>query len=123
MTKEMICILCPNGCNLVVYFDEKNPDGFKVENALCPKGKEYAQSEILDPRRTIATSVRVEDGEIPLVSVKIDRPIPKNKIFDVMREIKKLKLKAPIRSGTILISKVAGTEANVIATKTVERVK
>jgi len=91
---------------------------------LCVlKAKNTHKVRYYDPRRTIATSVRVEDGEIPLVSVKIDRPIPKNKIFDVMREIKKLKLKAPIRSGTILISKVAGTEANVIATKTVERVK
>lgn len=121
MKKEMICILCPNGCNLAVFFDEKNPNGFKVENALCPKGKEYAHNEIFSPRRTVTSSVLIEGGELPLVSVKTDKPIPKDKIFDVMKEIKKLRVSAPIRSGEIILRNVAGTEANLVATKTVEK--
>lgn len=121
MIKEMVCILCPNSCNLIVTRDDRNPDGVRVENALCPKGKDYAYSEIFDPRRTITSSIVVEGGELPLVSVRTDRPIPKSKIFDVMREIKKAKLKAPIKAGDILIRNVAGTEANVIATKNVNK--
>lgn len=122
MIKEMVCILCPNSCNLIVSRDDRNPNGVKVENALCPKGKDYAYNEIFDPKRTIASSIVVEGGELPLVSVKIDRPIPKDKIFDVMKEIKEAKLKAPIKAGDILIRNVAQTEANVIATKNVDKV-
>ncbi|MCD6363637.1 MAG: DUF1667 domain-containing protein [Synergistetes bacterium] len=120
--REMICILCPNGCNLLVRYEEGNPDSMEVENAICPKGKEYAKNEIFFPKRTIASSILVEGGELPLVSVKVDRPIPKDKIFDVMKEIKKACVKAPIKVGDILIENVAGTGANIVATKTVERV-
>ncbi|KUK13795.1 MAG: DUF1667 domain-containing protein [Synergistetes bacterium] len=122
MTKEMVCILCPNSCNLIVTQSDKNPDGLKVENALCPKGKEYAHNELFNPKRTIASSILVEEGELPLVSVKIDKPIPKSKIFEVMKEIKKAKVKAPVKIGDILIKNVAGTDANVIATKSVDKI-
>lgn len=122
MIREMVCILCPNSCNLIVTRDDKSPNGLKVENALCPKGKEYAYSEIFEPKRTIASSILVEEGELPLVSVKTDKPIPKDRIFEVMKEIRRAKVKAPIKMGDVLIKNVAGTEANVVATKSVERI-
>ena len=49
--------------------------------------------------------------------VKTDRPIPKGKMFEVMDEIAKLKVKAPVSVGDILIPNVAGTDGNVVATK------
>lgn len=121
MIREMVCILCPNSCNLIVARDDKNPNGLKIDNALCSKGKDYAYNEIFNPKRTIASSILVEDGDLPLVSVKIDKAIPKYKIFDVMKEIKNTKVKAPIKAGDIIIKNVAGTEANVIATKSINR--
>ena len=34
--KEMICINCPIGCQLIA---EKTADGFKVTGNICPRGE------------------------------------------------------------------------------------
>ena len=74
-----------------------------------------------NPMRSIASSVLVEGGELPLASVRLTRPIPKEKIFAVMEEIKKVKLSAPVEEGTVVISNVLGLGSDVMVTKAVER--
>ena len=59
----------------------------------------------------------VTGGELPLVSVRLDKPIPKGRIFDVMRQIQKQRLTAPVQAGQIVIENVLGLQSNVIATK------
>lgn len=71
--------------------------------------------------RNIATSILVEGGELPLASVRLTKPIPREKIFAVMEEIKKVKVSAPVSEGTIVISKVLGLDSNVIVTKDIEK--
>lgn len=92
-----------------------------VTGNTCPKGKEYAVQELTDPQRNIATSVLIKGGELPLASVRLDHAIPKDRIFDVMAEIRKWSLEAPVRVGQVVIENVLGLDANVIATKHVER--
>lgn len=123
MNKEMTCIVCPNGCTLQLDYEirEGKPVLEKVTGNLCPRGEEYARQELLVPKRTIASSVLVEGGELPLVSVRTRGAIPKEQIFPVMEEIRKCQVKAPVRAGTVLIPNVLGLGADVIATKTVEK--
>ena len=77
--------------------------------------------EALDPRRMLTTSIFVNGGKWPLVSVKSSQPVPKNKVFDVLKEIKKSKVKPPVRLGQILIKNVAGTGLDIVATKMVDK--
>ena len=84
MKKEMICIICPRGCHLVV--DEE----MNVTGNTCPKGKEYALSELTRPQRIITSTIRVNNRENTVVSVKTDKTIDKSKMFDVMEIINKL---------------------------------
>ena len=123
MNKEMTCIVCPNGCTLQQDYKTRKgkPVPEKVTGNLCPRGEEYARQELLAPKRTIASSVLVEGGELPLVSVRTRGAIPKEQIFPVMEEIRKCQVKAPVRAGTVLIPNVLGLGADVIATKTVEK--
>lgn len=117
--KEITCIVCPIGCKILVKTDGNKfeaVDGFK-----CKRGVEYARSEALDPRRMLTTSVLVIDGEWPLVSVKSSKPVPKDKLFSVLKEIKKVDVKAPVKSGQILIKNVANTGINIVATKNVKK--
>jgi len=117
--KEVTCIVCPIGCKILVKTDGTQ---FKIlEGNKCKKGIEYARNEALDPRRMLTTSVLIEDGEWPLVSVKSSQPIPKEKVFTVLKEIKKTIAKAPIKSGQMVISNVADTNIDIIATKTVKK--
>ena len=41
--KELICIVCPNGCHLKV--DEEN--GYNVTGNKCERGAEYGKAELL----------------------------------------------------------------------------
>lgn len=117
MIREFICVICPNGCELSAEIDGDKI--LSVEGGLCAKGDKYVEQEIIDPRRTISSSVKVRNGEIPLASVRLTNAIPKNKIFDAMEEIKKIEVDAPAKVGTILIHNILGLDSDLIITKNV----
>lgn len=85
----------------------------------CKKGIEYARNEVFDPRRMLTSSVLVEGGEWLLVSVKSTNPIPKDKIFSVLKELHKTTIRAPVKSQQLILKNVANTGIDIIATKTV----
>jgi CxxC motif-containing protein len=116
--KEITCIVCPIGCKILVDLDGKQIKN--LEGNKCKQGINYAINEALDPRRMLTSSIFVIGGNWPLVSIKSSEPIPKNKMFQVLKEIKKIKVKAPIKSGQILLHNVANTNINIIATKSIE---
>lgn len=106
------------GCQLTVTIDGEN---VSVTGNTCPRGEEYGRNEVVNPVRTVTSSIRVDGGNLRLVSVKTKGDIPKGKIFDVMEEIRSVRAQAPVRTGEVLISDVAGTGIDVVATKTVEK--
>jgi CxxC motif-containing protein len=118
MLKEYTCIICPNGCEITA--DIVAGKILSLEGATCNRGSEYVNQELTNPQRNIASSILLEGGELPLVSVRLTSPIPKNKIFDVMAVIKKAHLKAPVHAGQIAIKNVLGLDSDVIVTKNVE---
>ena len=121
MKREFTCIICPNGCEITVDLDEHG--GIQgIEGHTCKKGEDYVRQELTHPVRTIATSVLVKGGELPLASVRLDAPIPKEMIFDAMDEIRKVTLEAPVEAGAKVIENLLGTGANVIVTKHVSKV-
>lgn len=114
---HLTCIACPIGCQITVHMD-----GDKIASVTgngCPRGEAYARQEVTAPMRTIATSVKVEGGELPLVSVKTDRPIPKSLIPQLMEVAKSLSVPAPVKIGQVLVPDVLGTGANLVATRAV----
>lgn len=119
MLREFTCIICPNGCSIEAGI--KDGEVLSIEGALCPKGKDYVRQELTDPQRNIATSVRVTGGELPLASVRLTGPIPKDRIFDAMEEIKKVEVTAPVEAGTVVIAGILGYGSDVIVTKSVDR--
>lgn len=119
MNKTMICILCPNGCELSIEYDNKQISS--VQGNQCPKGAAYAEQEISNPVRNIATSIRVIGGELPLCSVRLTRPIPKERIFEAVKEIQSSHIKAPVTTGQIVIQDLLGLDCDVIATREIER--
>ncbi|MBQ7670592.1 MAG: DUF1667 domain-containing protein [Clostridia bacterium] len=116
--REITCIQCPMGCPLVVTVDG---DKVTVTGNTCPRGAVYGEKEVVHPTRTVTSTVVVEGGEIPRVSVKTSGDVPKEKIFGVMEEIRALRVAAPVKTGDVLIGNAAGTGVSVIATKSVGR--
>lgn len=89
----------------------------------CKKGPEYVKKEVLCPHRTITTSVLVEKGVWPLVSVKTTVPVPKERIFSIMESIKTISIRAPIALGDIISKRIGGTQANLVATKKISSIE
>ena len=112
--KELTCIVCPRGCRLKV------DDNMEVTGNTCPRGKIYAINELTHPTRTITSSVRVSNRPYTHVSVKTDKPVPKDKMFEVMKEIDKISVEAPTRIGQIVLANVLGTDSNVVITKDID---
>ena len=54
-----------------------------------------------------------------MVSCKTESDIPKGKIFEVTEALKSITLEAPVHIGDVVLSNVAGTGVDVIATKNV----
>lgn len=115
MNKErnLTCIICPLGCALTVKFDSEGKIS-DVSGNTCPRGKQYAINECTNPVRTITSTVRCEDGGV--VAVKTSKPIPKEKMFEVMKEINGITAGANVRIGDVILKNVCGTDADIIAT-------
>ena len=121
--KELICVICPNGCELRAVIEEGPQKEIKeITGELCEKGPAWAEQELLNPVRTIASSILVVGGDYPLVSVRTDTAIPLKSISNVMKAIKSTKVKAPVRIGDVLIKDPTGTSCNIIATRHVNEV-
>ncbi len=118
MLREYTCIMCPKGCDMTAELDDKGTL-LSVSGHTCKKGEEYVIQELTDPRRNIATSVLIEGGEIPLVSVRLTSAIPKDRIFDAMEVIKKVKVKAPVEVGQVIIQNILELDSDVVITKKV----
>lgn len=111
--KELICIVCPQGCHLKV--DVEN--GCGVTGNSCPRGAEYGRLEVTRPTRVVTSTVRCEGGLYPRCPVKTDRAVPKEQIFDVMKVLDSVVLAAPVAVGQVVAENVCGTGANVVATR------
>lgn len=109
----VICTVCPAGCRVKV---NKTADGFEVTGNTCNRGKEYAIRECTNPVRTLTTIMAAYDGQ--MVPVKSDRPLPKDKLTDCMKIINEKTLRLPISLGDIIIENIGGTGANIVCTRT-----
>ena len=121
MKRTFTCIVCPNGCEIEAEYE--GTEVRSVTGNLCPKGKKCVTQELVDPRRTIATSVKVLGGSLPLASVRLTNAIPKDRIFDAMEAINRQTLTAPVRIGDIVIKNILGLDSDVIATRNIECLK
>lgn len=114
--RELVCIVCPRGCTMHIDGEGEN---ITVTGNTCKRGAQFAISEMTKPMRTICTTVRTSFPEVPVLPVRVSEEIPKDKIFDVMQEINKTVLSKPVGRGDVVISKVCGLSANIIATSNV----
>lgn len=114
--KELICIVCPNGCRLSV--EEKNGEVIVTGNK-CRRGLAFAESEIRNPMRTICSTIKTVYSDVPVIPVRVSGEIPKSRIFDVMEEINKICITSPVKRGDVVIPDVLGLGVDVIATSSI----
>lgn len=116
MTKrEMVCVSCPMGCAITVELDDNN-EVISVTGNTCPRGDKYARQECTHPERMLTSTVKVEGGRLSVVPVKSASPIPKEMLFDAMKEVNKVTLKAPVTFGDVAVKNILGTGIDIVVT-------
>jgi len=115
--KEIICIVCANGCRSLVCEDE---EGIKVRGPLCKNGQAYVRGEYRDPRRVLSTTIAVEGSSCGRLAVRTRGPIPKDKLMDCVRYLKGRKAKPPLAIGEVIVKNILGTGEDIVACSPLE---
>ena len=117
--QEIICTSCPLGCRVTLEFSDIGDIESLIGNQ-CREGKRYVTAEFKSPVRVFTATVLVKGGG-RLLPVRTDRPVPKNKLKELMSAIAKVKVTQPIKAGQPIIPDVLRTGANIIATGSISK--
>lgn len=112
--KKITCITCPLGCEILVEGEGENI--ISMTGQACKRGEEYARNEFIRPVRILTSTVKVLNAEVPLVSVRTKRPIPKEFLLKAMEEIRRTEMAAPVKRGDVIIPNILGTGTDLVAT-------
>lgn len=114
MKRELTCVACPLGCTVTVEYNDS--EVISVTGNTCKRGEAYAKTEITNPTRSLTSTVKVNGGILPVVPVKSDKPVPKDKMFECMRVINSACVDAPVKIGQVIIENILDTGADIVAT-------
>lgn len=109
--KELICIVCPNGCHLQV--DET---ALAVTGNKCVRGLAFAKDEMTNPKRSLTSTVRTTVIGYPVISVRTNGDVPKKLIPEIMGILKKAVIADYCPSGTVVVNNILGTGVDIITT-------
>ena len=117
MKTEMSCIVCPMSCLITVKQDDVTGEILSVTGNTCKRGENYVRNELTHPMRQLTSTVAIKNGIYNRLPVILSAEIPKEKLFDVMEQIKKVRVTAPIEIGEVLIRDVCGLGVDVLASR------
>jgi len=117
--EKVICVTCPKGCTLEVTREGETV--VKVANG-CKRGHAYAQQELTDPRRMVATSVRIAGGLHPLLPVYTSAPFPKPRIPELLAILREVRLESPVKMDAVVLENVLGTGIDILASREMKTV-
>ena len=116
-TEEKVfhCIMCPMGCELRAEVE----DGavLSVTGNQCPRGAKYARDEITAPKRMLTSTVRIQGGILPLLPIVSAAPLPKARILDCARALRKVEIAAPVRAGDVVAADILGLGVDIVASR------
>jgi CxxC motif-containing protein len=117
--RHFTCVTCPVGCEVDVELRDGNIISMKGNR--CEKVKEFVLQELKEPVRVLTTTVRIEGAEYAMLPVRTDKPIPKRLFLQAIGELASIDLQAPVHISDVIIKDIAGSGANIVATRTMER--
>ena len=109
IVKTLTCIECPIGCEMEVGVE--GGKAVYVKGNSCPRGKMYAENEVVCPKRVVTSTVRAKNGT--MIPVKTDKPVRKDDVFEVMKKINAATCDAPVKIGDVIVENISD-DANLI---------
>jgi len=116
MIKEFSCIVCPNSCHLKV---EEKDGKMIVTGNTCKRGETFALKEISHPERSLCTTIKTSFKDVPVLPVRINGEVGKEKIMDVMKEINSVTLNKEVGINEVIIKNILKLGVDVIATSNI----
>jgi len=109
---ELTCITCPIGCRITV---DTTGGEFAFFGNKCPKGVEFARTEMTAPMRSLTTTVRTVFSGMPVLPVRTKGEVPKGKITEIIRELSKVLITKKVGIGETIAADILGTGCDIIA--------
>ncbi|MDO4940716.1 MAG: DUF1667 domain-containing protein [Erysipelotrichaceae bacterium] len=106
--KELTCIICPNGCQLVI------DDNLNVTGNMCNRGSEFAKQELSNPQRSVTTTCKTTFKDNPVVPVKTNGTVNKDLVKDIVKEVNKVTIDKHLNIGDVVIKNVLNTDVDII---------
>lgn len=117
--KELVCVNCPKGCRITVTLEDGKVK--EIRGFSCDKGKQYAAQETTRPMRILTTTVRIEGARLRVLPVITDKEIPLDQMQEAMKQARKITVQAPIKVSDIIVRNFLGTDANLVASRSMEK--
>lgn len=114
--KQITCITCPIGCRVSI---EAADNGYVFSGNKCARGAEFAKTEITAPVRSLTTTVRTAFPEMPVLPVRTNGEVPKEKIKEIIRELSKVVITERVGIGETVAVNILGTGCDIIATSNI----
>jgi len=117
--KHFVCVVCPIGCEIDVVHDGRKI--ISMEGNKCEKSEEFVSQELIEPMRILTSTVRIQGARWAVIPVRSDKAIPKRLFPRIMKQLRRIKLQAPVSILGVVVKDIVGTGANIIATRTMPR--
>jgi CxxC motif-containing protein len=119
MQKELVCIVCPVGCNLRAELDDDQAVKGVFGNT-CPRGDAYARKELTNPTRMLTSTVKIEGAQYERLPVITSSDIPKPMMRAVMEQLRHVVVHAPVNNRDVIVANVCGLNVDIIASRTMK---
>jgi len=116
--KHFTCVTCPVGCEVDVEVQDSSI--LSMKGNRCDKVKEFVLQELKEPMRVLTTTVRIEGAKYAMLPVRTDKTIPKRLFKQAIEMLADINLQAPVHMSDVIVKDVAGSGANIIATRTMD---
>lgn len=120
-TKKITCIVCPAGCKINTCYDGPAKKIISSEGNECKKGLTFIEKEIFNPVRLLTTTIKIDSVKAQRLPVRTNVPVHKNLIPQMIREVKKIKIKPPVEMGQILKKNILKSGADIISSTGIDQ--
>ena len=111
--KQITCITCPIGCHIEINIKDGE---YLFSGNKCLEGALFAKAELTAPVRSLTTMVRTVFPDMPVLSVRTNGEVPKEKITKIVRKLSKVLITKRLKIGDVIVKNIYRTGCDIIAT-------
>jgi len=117
MKKDIICIICPQSCHLVV---EEINGNLVVTGSDCKRGERHGIKEYTNPERLLTTTIAIKNGTQVRLPVISEDEIRKDMIPDCLEVLYNINVDAPVEFGEVIVHNICDTGIDIVSSRSMK---